>query len=125
MNLKQRLSKYLLDWLEHRRQTHLEYLIEKKCTHALLMMLIDHRESIRLDAIHALGMCDNEIAFHALTKLLEDPLASIRKAAALSLSTMNHPGSIASIKRQLCVEKDLPVIDILHTALFRMKKRCN
>ncbi len=118
MNLKSKIS----NWLERQHQLRLERMIERKSTYAILMMLADRRECVRLDAVRALGFCDDDIAFQTLTELLRDPLASVRKAAALALSNMNRPGSAASIERQLHVEKDLPVIDVMRTALFRLKQ---
>lgn len=112
----------IFQWLERRQHHRLERLISKKRTYAILIMLSDRRESVRLDAVHALGFCRDDLAYQALTELLKDSLASIRKAAALSLAHMNHPGSAASIERQMRVEKDLPVIDIMRTALLQIQK---
>ncbi len=118
MNFKQKIINYL----EYRRQHRFEKMIERKHTYAILLMLNDRREAVRLEAVHALGFCRDDTAYQALNHLLRDPLSSVRKAAALALSNMNHPDSAESIQRQLSVEQDQPVIAVMNTALFRMKK---
>ncbi len=118
MGFKEKIAHYL----ERRHQHRLEKMIKRKHTCAILTLLNDRRESVRLDAVRALGFCSDDLAYHALLQLLRDPLASIRKAAALALSDMNHPDSAASIQRQISVEQDQPSIIVMHTALFRMKK---
>ena len=114
---------WLLERLEKRRQCRMERLISEKRTYALLLMLNDRRESVRLDAVRALGCCGDDLACQTLTELLRDSQASVRKAAALALADTNRPDSILSIQRQMDVEKDSPVIDAMHTALFHLRRR--
>ena len=114
--------RYLSVRIERRRQARLESLIKRRRIHPILTMLADRRESVRLDAIHALGLCDDETACLTLTELLKNPLASVRKASALALSNHNRPNGIFAIERQMSVEKDQTVLDAMHTALLRMKK---
>lgn len=99
----------------------IERFAEKKNTVALLSMLHDSRETVRLAAIRALGWCVDDDAFNALAPLLHASESSVRRTAALALGDMGRPDGCACIERQMRVEKDEQVLSAMRVALCRRK----
>ena len=99
----------------------IDRLAEQKNTAALLSMMYDPRESVRLAIIHALGHCPDDEAFSALSSLLRAPESAVRRAAVLALTDMNRPGCRECIVRQMALEMDRRVLGVMQASLARMK----
>ena len=97
----------------------IDRLAAKRKTAALIALLNDRRESVRLAAIRALGICGDDPSYEAVLPLLSHSEAAVRKNAVLALSDMNRAESRTHIERRRCVERDSQVLTIIETVLLR------
>ncbi len=103
---------------KHSKVTHA---IEKGKASALVDLVHDKDESVRLEAIDGLGKLKSNDGVNPLTHLLHDPSAEVRKHSALALGEIGDPHSKAHISFAAEHESDAGVKEAMHAALTKLK----
>ena len=99
--------------------------MNKKIEHAIakqkfepLKKLADGRdESLKLEAIEAMGQVAGEESFNYLTVALRNPSVSVRIAAAAGLGALKNPKAAAFLSHQIQQETDEGVRKKMQSAL--------
>ena len=83
-----------------------------------LKKLADGRdESLKVEAIEAMGKIPGEDAFNYLTAALRGPSPSIRSAAAVGLGALKEPKAYAFLDHRLHQEPDEAVCEKIRNAM--------
>ena len=94
-----------------------EKLAAKKRTAPLLRALKSKDQDIRLDALHALGICGTEDAINSLTNWCDSEDPKERVAAIKALSICGKEYSVTQMRYQLTREQNPEVIAALKESL--------
>lgn len=95
--------------------------IEKGKVSALVDLVHDKDESVRIEAIDGLGKLKSNDGVNPLTSLLHDPLGEVRKHAALALAEIGDAHSKAHVAFAADKEKDAGVKAAMVEALSKLK----
>lgn len=95
--------------------------LEKGKASALVDLTHDKDESVRIEAIDALGKLKSNDGVNPLTNLLHDPSGEVRKHAALALGEIGDAHSKAHVAFAAENEKDAGIKAAMHEALAKLK----